>query len=598
MYKLSLALLLLLLGYLHATPIIIERPLTPTDILKDAKVFIDMDRDMTIDALLADPSRLTPFRQKKIDLGFTDAQVWIQFSLKNDSSTQLQAVLDIDNPMLDYIDLYRIEDARVVSFKQTGLLSDYDFQGPLDFSFTLDIPPGQTQEYILQVRSAGSALYFNAKLMDNDAFVIKELHHQLIVTLYLGLIIGLIIYNLFIFIFTRDKNHLYYVGYQTSMVLIYTSLTTITKHIYPPWLMAADAFWGLYYLVSASMFMLLFTWSFLKLRQFVWIDRTIKAILLMYLLLLLLIATCCYPIHATIGLTLLSSLYLIIISIYLKYKRHPYATYIMVGWSVSLTGSISLTLYQMGLAPHVESYPYLYESTVVFEAILFSIVLAKRLNHAKALAKALSTQKVLTRELHHRVKNNMQLIISLYRLKFSYVKDNPISARLIENENNIIAMSMIHEALYAQDDLERLDTDLYFKKLVELLHHTISKQNITIDYDCKTSLNPQQAIYSGIILNELVTNSIKYAFEPEQAGRITITLYDEGKKTHFEIADDGKGFDPDEHKEAFGISLVKALAKRELHATMEIDSSKGTAYHLIWERETAGQKSIKKDDRL
>ncbi len=584
MIKIWLTLFLLFFTSLIADPLIINTELRPQNVLKGASLYIDADGNRSVEEVLDDFSLFTVFDSEKIDLGFTTDQVWIRFSIKNSSARPLHPVLELDNPMLDYIELYEIKESQVISHESTGLLSPYDFEGPLNFNFELSIEPETTQDYLLQVNTTGSSLYFKATIMTQKALCQKELQHQLIQTLYLGLIIGLIIYNFFIYFFSRDTNYLYYVGYQIFMVLTYSSLTTITKHIFEPKVMAIDAFMGLYYLIGAMAFMLLFTRSILKLHEIKWIDNGIKVFLLLDMILLSLIMTCCYPIHATIALTLLGSLYLIVISLYLKYKGHPYATYIVVGWSVSLTGSISLILFQLGKAPYMETSPYIYEFTVVFEAILFSIVLGKRINHNKALAKALATQKVLVKELHHRVKNNMQLIISLYRLKFSYVKDNAISSRLIENENNIIAMSAIHEVLYAQEDLEQLDTQTYFQQLIDLLHHSLNQRNISIVFNSSVSLPPQQAIYCGIILNELVTNAIKYAFQERKKGEIEISLYEKKKKVTFCIKDNGIGFDESVKTESFGLVLVKALAEGELHATMEIDTEDGSSYCFKWDR--------------
>lgn len=584
MLKVLLIFFILSFASLQAAPIIIGTDLQTQDILKGAGLYIDSEGNKSVDEVLEEPSLFSTFGSEKVELGFTTDQVWIKFAIKNSSPLQLHPLLELDNPQLDHIQLYKVDGTQIISHESTGLLESYDFEGMLNFNFHLTLKPESTQHYLLHVSTTGSALYFKASVMRQETLIYQEIRHQLVRALYLGLIIGLIIYNLFIYFFTRDINYLYYVAYHTSMVLIYSSLTTITKHIFSPWVMTVDAFMGLYYFIGAMVFMLLFTRSILKLQQFKWIDAGIKMFLLIDLILVILIMTCCYPIHATITSALLGSLYLISVCFYLKYKDHQYATYIVLGWSVSLIGSISLVLYQIGWAPYLDSVPYLYESTVIFEAILFSIVLARRINHTEELAKALATQKVLIKELHHRVKNNMQLIISLYRLKFSYVKNNAISTRLLENENNIIAMSTIHEVLYAQDAFDRLDTRVYFQKLIGLLQTSLTEKGISIIFKRSVDLPAQQAIYCGIILNELVTNAMKYAFDEGQEGKIVIALYEKKNKVIFKIKDDGKGYDQNKKTKSFGLTLVKALAEGELHAKVKIKSDDGTSYRMTWDK--------------
>lgn len=584
MQKTSLLFLILSYLCLQADPIMLGRALVPQDILSRSMIYIETEANSTIEDVIEEPRHFRTSRQEKLDLGFSDAQVWIRFALKNETDSMIRPVLVLDNPMLDHIDLYRIDGSEVLWSRQNGLLTDYDFKGALDFSFELEIPPGATQEFMLRVQTAGCALYFKATVMSKEESVFKEFHHQLMLSLFLGLVIGLIIYNLFIFFFTRDIIYLYYIGYQVSVILNYLSYTTISKHLLEPGLIAIDAFWGIYYLMGIMTFMLLFTRSLLQLQDSRWIDIGIKTFLALIGLLLVFTASdCCYPIEMSVYLSLSSSLYLLAVSLYMWHLGRPNALYIILGWGVSLFGSISLLLYQLGLASYVESLPYLYESTVAFEAILFSIILARRLNHTRTVAKALDIQKLLTKEMHERVKDNMQLIIFLYRLKFSGIKDMALGNRLIENENNIIAMSTIHDALYVPEDLDHLDTQLYFQKLIEMYRQNMGDAEITIDYSCSVELPVQQAIHCGIILNELVTNAIKYAFEPGMKGTISIALYAQGPKTVFEIKDDGVGFDQAMKKDTFGLMLVKALAQGELHASVRLDSSAGSAYRFEWE---------------
>lgn len=584
MIKILFTLILLLHTPLVADTLIIDSDLRSQSVLKGSALFIDADGNRSAEEVLDDPSLFSTFKSKKIELGFTTKQVWIRFSIKNSSEQLLHPLLELDNPMLDYIHLYRVEESKVISKVSQGLLLPYDFQGPLNFNFELSIEPERTQEYLLQVHTTGCALYFQAAVITKQELFHKELHRQMMITLFIGLILGLIVYNFFIYFFTRDSAYLYYVGYQSFIVLNYFTTTTITKHIFEPSLMAVDAFLGIYYLMGLVIFMLLFTRSFLRLHQFRWIDTGIKILLTMAITLIVITFSCCYLIDVSVYIALLSSLYLIGISLYLMLNKYPHATYFVIGWGVSLASMVTVLLYQIGLASYMEESPYLFEVGISFEAILFSVVLAQRINHTKALSKALDIHKVLVRELHHRVKNNMQLIISLYRLKFSFVKDNAISTRLLENENNIIAMSAIHEVLYSQENLEELDTQIYFQQLTDLLYDTLSQKNISIIFDSHVSLPPQQAIYCGIILNELVTNAIKYAFDEGEKGKITISLYEKKNKVTFCIKDDGKGYDESIPTESFGLVLVKALAEGELHATMVVNNKNGSSHCFIWDK--------------
>lgn len=582
-----LKIILLLLLTVFANALTLEVPLKAQNVLHDARVFIDTDTNRSAEEVLATPSLFKPFEENKINLGYTTEQAWVMFSLENNSSNTLRPVLEIDNPMLDYIHLYTFEETNVTSHRVKGVMFPLDFHGPLNFSFDLELEPHSSKHYLLHVSSVSCALYFHATVMEQQEFFTKELYHQMALALFFGIIIGLIVYNIFIYFFTEDIAYVYYVGYQIFVLLNYASYTTIGRHVFrhiaEAWMISIDAFLGVLYLMGIMFFMLLFTRAFLQLQQFRWIDAGIKLLGFLGVLILLLSSTCCYLIDAAAYLMLISSIYLVGISLYLVRRKQRHARYFVVAWGVSLFGTISLILYQMGLAPWMDVVPYLYEFGIVFEATLFSVILSQRINYVIALAKALDTQKVLTRELHHRVKNNLQFIISLYRLKFADVTDRKIKQKLRESENNLIAMSNIHQALYAQENLAELDTQAYFKQLIDAMRSSYQEKDISILLNCSVSLDPQKAIYGGIILNELVTNSFKYAFKEGEKGEIEIALYEESGSVHFEIADNGEGFEPERAREGFGLMMVKALVQGELHGMVEIESDEGTRYRIVWE---------------
>ncbi len=559
-------------------------PLQTQDILKGSQVHISDESNRSVKEVLSDPSLFSSYEQEKVELGYTDQEIWTMFILENNSSDTSHPIIEIDNPILDYVHLYEIEDGRVVDHHLQGALLPLGPHGQLNFHFDLTVEANMTKQYLLHASSKSSALYFHATLMSHHDFIDKELLHQLALTLFFGLIIGLIIYNFFIYFFTKEVTYLYYIGYQLFTILAYASYTKIINHLLRPMMLQSDAYLGVFYLMGSVLFMLLFTRAFLHAERFPWIDLGMKVIALLAIINLAVSYSCCYLMDASSMLIMFTSGYLIISSLYLMSQKVPHALYFVVGWSTALTGLLMLGLHQVGLTPFPDSLLYLYPAGVAFEAILFSIMLARRINHVKALATALATQKVLTRELHHRVKNNMQLIISLYRLKFADVKNKAIKERLKESENNIIAMSTIHQILFEQKELEKLDTQTYFQRLLDAMRSSFAEKQISTTLNCSVSLTPDQAIHCGIILNEVVTNSIKHAFDEGVAGEITIALYEKESHIIFEMADNGKGYDKSTIDEGFGLMMLQALVRDNLHGTVEVVDQKGTAYRITWKQ--------------
>lgn len=194
-------------------------------------------------------------------------------------------------------------------------------------------------------------------------------------------------------------------------------------------------------------------------------------------------------------------------------------------------------------------------------------------------------KEVLLREIHHRVKNNMQIISSLLNLQKKYVEEEETVNILVESQNRIKTMAMIHEKLYQSPNLTSINFNEYTEKLVNDLFYSYGKKMSVI----KTSFHMEEvkigldtAIPCGLILNELVTNSLKYAFPEDRTGIITIKFRSEGEYFILKVLDDGVGVPEDiklENKDTLGFQLVTSLVK-QLDGTVQMDRSHGTSFTI------------------
>jgi two-component sensor histidine kinase len=145
-------------------------------------------------------------------------------------------------------------------------------------------------------------------------------------------------------------------------------------------------------------------------------------------------------------------------------------------------------------------------------------------------------------------------------------------------------MKHLHELLYKQNQLSFLDTPAYFELLLEEIKQSYQDENISIQMNIQAQLQIEQAIYCGIILNELITNAFKYAF-PHKKGTITIELFinEEGVYTLL-VSDDGIGYTPTKTKNSLGLTLVNALAKSQLKGNLVVDSQDGVHVRIQWSK--------------
>ncbi len=201
------------------------------------------------------------------------------------------------------------------------------------------------------------------------------------------------------------------------------------------------------------------------------------------------------------------------------------------------------------------------------------------------LERLLTENEWLLREVHHRVKNNLQVIISLLKSQSDFLHDKAALAAVVESEHRVYAMSLIHQKLYKSSDVSSIGMPEYIGDLVEYLKYCFAVSGkVVFELQIEPiSLDVQQAVPIGLILNEAITNSFKYAFPCSEEDRITVRLFATGDGwLSLIIADNGRGlppnFDPRQHN-SFGMLLIGGLTE-DLEGTLHIETRQGTAFQI------------------
>ncbi|MEC8832514.1 MAG: sensor histidine kinase, partial [Bacteroidota bacterium] len=183
----------------------------------------------------------------------------------------------------------------------------------------------------------------------------------------------------------------------------------------------------------------------------------------------------------------------------------------------------------------------------------------------------------LLKEIHHRVKNNLQMVSSLLSLQTKNTRSKAAIEALEEGKSRVKAMALIHQKLYQNDDLSVIEMQGYIESLINSVQSVYKKggHNISITIDAEgTELDIDRAIPFGLILNELVSNSLKYAFpENDENGKIYIHLRKNGDQGYFEYTDNGVGLPEDTDERAhssMGIRLINRLVN-QLQSKLNID---------------------------
>ncbi len=207
--------------------------------------------------------------------------------------------------------------------------------------------------------------------------------------------------------------------------------------------------------------------------------------------------------------------------------------------------------------------------------------------HEAAIRHALREKEVLLKEIHHRVKNNLQVVSSLLRLQAGAHAEPAVRGALQEAQERIQAIALIHGTLKHAPDASRLDLEAYVRTLAERLVRSHASTPTLVDLQVRVDpvrLGPDDAVPLGLLLNELVSNALQHAFPPGEGGCLEIGVEDQGAgQVLVRVADSGVGLpeEVDLDHGRLGFQLVRALAE-QLGGSLELERRRGAAFRLTF----------------
>ncbi len=233
------------------------------------------------------------------------------------------------------------------------------------------------------------------------------------------------------------------------------------------------------------------------------------------------------------------------------------------------------------------------DGALLVKAIRYGI---ERQKAEEQIKRSLEEKIWLLKEIHHRVKNNLQIVSSLLQLQSRFIEDEVVLDIFRESQNRVKSMALVHERLYRSDDLESIDFSDYTRTLINQLRRTYSatSKNVAIEMNIEDiNLNVETGIPCGLMITEMASNSFKYAFPDDRKGTIFITLASTNGGYMLRVADDGVGL-PDDFDfastDSLGMQLVNTLVD-QLDGTIDIDSSDGTKFTVEFQEQKSKKRS-------
>ncbi|TVR37525.1 MAG: tetratricopeptide repeat protein [Cryomorphaceae bacterium] len=221
---------------------------------------------------------------------------------------------------------------------------------------------------------------------------------------------------------------------------------------------------------------------------------------------------------------------------------------------------------------------------------VLAVMLRKRATQLKlavaAKDKALSDNELLIREMHHRTKNNLQLLRSVFNLHRRGTQNEDARNVLQSGSESVEAIGLLHHHLYRQGDFRKVDICAYLDELVNYFKRAFSLQERGIDFQLvcpELKLDIDVAIPLGIVINELSTNALKYAFQDDSSGRILLQINQEGNHLNLILSDNGRGFGHESSENGTGSKLVELFSKKLGANLSRTSDENGTLVRLEFE---------------
>jgi len=570
--------------------------------------------------------QFTTLTKDKSAFGFLSHTVWIYLKISNDAKEPISNVVELPYPLLDYIEVLKYEKGTLTESYITGDMVKFDTRKEDSTTFVIPytVQAYSSTELMIGIRSKG-ALNLLINFMSQKEYIVYSKKHSMVFGFYYGAVIIMLIYNLILFFIIKERVYLYYVLFHFFYLFLQLTLNGFSfKYLWPHTPEINDYFF-VSMMIIANYFAILFSISFLEInKHHPKLFRYFKGFMFLFIILLVLNFILPYTMMAkgVIFFSVITLVSLFYSGIYMLIKdKTASAKFFVVAWSFSLLGVLVAQISFLGFLPVNMIILYGHQIGAFIELSLLSIALAYRYNilfvkltrkEAELrdfneeleeiieerthiikdtniqLSKEINQKNILHKELFHRVKNNLQMISGILHMHTKKVEDKTAQDVLKHSIQTISSMGIIHEKLYSSDNLESIDFHQYLLELIQYIKYSLSQQDIYFDVKCEDiMLTLQTAIPLGLIVNEIITNSFKHAFnnEKELEDRIiTIRVHKKSKdNVVLNISDNGIGMRTSHTEKNFGFKLIESLVTFQLEGSMEFDSTDGVSYVIEFE---------------
>lgn len=550
------------------------------------------------------------FDGKKASFGFGDVSVWVHVSIANTKDSINSFIIEFPFPPLDSIEVFQFKNSELIDTYHTGDLKDFHSRKveSAKFAFPALLEGKESTEFFFKIKTDG-ALNLGMKVSDEKSFHTQESASSMMLGGYYGAVVLMLIYNFILFMMIKDKVYIDYVIFHFVYLALQLGLNGHSFQFFWPSVPNINLYYIPITMTLSHVFAIIFTNSFLDIKNILpKMFQFFKWLNIVNVIVILIVMTTPYKdsikFVTITGIVVASSLFLVGVYILIKYRTRE-SKYFVTAWSFLLTGVLMGEFQNLGLVNMNAFTLHGPQLGAFFELGLLSFALAskyndvmKRLiskeaqlqelnkeleikveNRTSQLQKELSNKNILLKELFHRVKNNLQIVSGLLSLQSNKVKESSSKAIFNESNQQIKAMSILHEKLYKSDNLEAVNMDEYIKDLTD----GFFDENLVYNINCiDITLDLERAVPMGLIINELITNAQKHAFKEVVEKEISISMSEKEDSFILDFSDNGGGIEGKDLTKGFGFKLLKSLAVFQLKGKINYFEDSGLRYQIIF----------------
>lgn len=538
----------------------------------------------------------------RFTLGFLNDPVWFKLNIHNPKKHPLKIVFALHEVFYDEVSLYYQKNGKTVHQK-SGLQVDMnkrEINNP-NAHFYVDLGPRETTTLYVKAKplfaTFGQFFLYDLEYYRNHAY--KE---GFLYTFYLGAVLAISFYNLFLYFYLRSRPYLYYFGYSLSFGIWTGGLFGGMAFYYIP----IQYDYNLHFVTPlAILFLMLFSNEVLEVKKNH--PKIYKLLQIHHWLLaiaaFLILFYDALPISFKVGFefTNLVAGYIFFFYIYFALKqiglKNKVATIYLIAIGTFLVSITVLSLMTMGVFPNTIFTRYGFLVGAFLEIILLSLLLAYRIDilqkdyqktlqkeierqtrnlydKNRALSCIVSEKEELLREMFHRVKNNFQTLVSMLYLEISDEKSKIVTEKIESTIKKVHSMAVVHGMLYEKSENLDIKTKAFFENLTK---HLITK-DAKISLDIEDFYLPDTIVKNlGLVINELYINTVKHA-PYEHNLRLRIKITKKTDRVFFEYEDNSLGYSAT--KSGYGTEFIKETLQKLEDVRLQIDTNKKIYYKI------------------